>query len=77
MISKNAEGKSCLDICLSVNGSSAAICAEIIRNQMNQPAPKINVKLMDGSDLDLNLVSGSNTTVEQLQNQIFKVSCSK
>ena len=28
---------------------------------------------MDGSEMELDLISGSNTTVEQLQKQIFNV----
>lgn len=97
MISKNLEGKTCLDICQTVNSPSAITCAEIISTRLNQPVsrticlllshlfsvfihqyflkpPKINIKLMDGSEMDLQLVSGSNTTVEQLQNQIYNVS---
>jgi len=73
LISKNLDGKSCVDICENINSSSTKLCAEIIRSRLNQPLPKINIKLMDGSDVDLNLVSGSNTTVEQLQTQLYSV----
>ena len=34
---------------------------------------QIIVKLMDGTEMNLNLVSGSNTTADQLQSQINNV----
>ncbi len=73
LITKDIDGKSCIDICEIVNSPSSKLCAEIIRSRLSQPSPKINIRLMDGSDVDLNLVSGSNTTVEQLHTQLYSV----
>ncbi|CAF0703806.1 unnamed protein product [Brachionus calyciflorus] len=70
LISKNSDGKTPLQLCDNNSQANYKKCAEILKTRLNRPSKQIVVKLMDGSEINLNLISGSNTTAEQLQAQL-------
>ncbi|ELT97767.1 hypothetical protein CAPTEDRAFT_226695 [Capitella teleta] len=64
--------KTALNLCENIDKPDLQAVAQLLRSAMSKPTPTIKVLLMDGTNRMLNLVSGANTTVLQLQQQMMQ-----
>ncbi|XP_035661057.1 krev interaction trapped protein 1-like [Branchiostoma floridae] len=72
----NKEGQTPLDVCEQNKQNEWEHAATLLKEALNKPYQKIRVHLMDGSHKELSLISGNNTTVEIMLNQLnFPDSC--
>ncbi|KAK2194018.1 hypothetical protein NP493_3g04010 [Ridgeia piscesae] len=61
-----------LELCGNVDKPDWKAAARLLKNASTRPSPKIQVCLMDGTFRMLDLVSGANTTVQQLHQQMLQ-----
>ncbi|XP_064646385.1 krev interaction trapped protein 1-like isoform X2 [Lineus longissimus] len=69
---KDREGKTPLNLCEHVPKPDWQAAARLLQKAIERPAPKIQVHLMDGSYRMLSLVSGANTSVQELNQQMVR-----
>lgn len=69
---KDKDGKTPLDLCVNIPKTDWQSCAKLLQRAVNQTPKKIQVMLVDGTNLMLNLQDGMHTTVQQLHRQMMK-----
>lgn len=67
---KDKDGKTSLDLCECVPKPEWQNVAKLLKSAEKDKFPKIQVDLMDGSNVMLSLVQGNDTTAQQLHQQI-------
>ncbi|CAH1789561.1 unnamed protein product [Owenia fusiformis] len=74
---RDVENKTALMACENVERSEHKACSKLLRQSerehRSRPAPKIEIRLLDNTVRQLHLVSGHNTTVLQLHEQMLQV----
>ncbi|XP_014664222.1 PREDICTED: krev interaction trapped protein 1-like [Priapulus caudatus] len=70
--SKDKDGKAPVDLCVSSPKTDWQACAKLLQRAANQTPKKMQVSLLDGSNMMLNLEAGKDTTVQQLQEQLMR-----